>query len=185
MSCYDFLRSLILPLNQIDDFLPKAGKIIDLGCGQGVVTYFLARRRKRFLIGVDIDTKRLGKSKIRNVKFEAIDIRKFSLKGAKGIILSDVLHHLKPQDQKNLIARIAKEIDKSGTLIIKEIDAKELIRSRFSRLWDFILYPKDQIFYFNSHELIKFLKDLGFEVKMIRASRLFPGSTTLYICRKK
>ncbi len=184
MSPYEFLRKLILPLDKIDYYLPKKGKIIDLGCGQGITCRFLANSNTRQVFGVDTDVERLPKSETKNLKFISADITKYKITKTEGIVISDVLHHIHPIKQKKLLGNISKSLKAGGILIVKEIDNGEFIRSRLSRLWDFILYPKDKIFYWDSVPLKRFLENLGFSVKTIRTSRLFPGSTTLFICKK-
>ena len=181
---YSFLRSLILPLDQIDKLMATKGRIIDLGCGEGVLAKYLAKSQKRFVIGVDINKRRLGRSHLTNLKFVQSDIRKFRVEGSIGVILSDVLHHLSYSDQDKLIKKIYQELKKNGRLLIKEIDKSEFLRSKISRFFDFLLYPKDEICYRRSDEFRKFLQKVGFNVKLIRASRLFPGATTLYVCKK-
>ena len=180
---YEPLRSLILPLKIIDGSLPKKGKIVDLGCGRGVVAKFLAKIPTREVIGVDLNLKQTV-SNMDNLKFVKGDIRNFDLKNAVGVILSDVLHHLSYTDQMEILENIARDLKKGGVLIIKEIDSGEFLRSRLSRIWDFLLYPKDQISYFKSANLCQILEEFGFEMEIIRTLRFFPGSTTLFICRK-
>ncbi len=184
MITYEFLRKSILPLEQINAVIPKKGLIIDLGCGQGTISKFLASKGNRKIIGVDANEKRLPKISGKNLKFITDDVTKYSFKNVDGIILSDVLHHIDPSKQRKLIIAIKKSMNPNGVLVIKEIDAGEFLRSKLSRLWDFILYPRDAIHYWNSKTLKKFLEDLGFKVKIIRAAKFFPGSTTLYICNK-
>lgn len=184
ISVYDVLRSAILPLSLIDRYLPKKGTIIDLGCGQGIITSYIAGNKSRLVIGVDLDTSRLGKSTAKNLKFVNANIVDYDLKKPDGIVISDVLHHLERNDQNKLLEKISKGLNKSGVFIIKEIDTREFIRSRLSRFWDFVFYPKDKIAYWDSPTLIKKLQTLGFSVKMQKASRFFPGSTNLYICTK-
>lgn len=184
MVFYDFLRKTILPLEEIDKNLPKEDKIFDLGCGEGVISKYLANNKKRIVIGIDSNGERLPKEKTRNLSFENADIRKVSLEGSMGIVISDVLHHLNLKDQKNLLKKIFTELKKGGVLVIKEIDKSEFSRSRLSRLWDFILYPQDKINYWHYKKLKKFLEEIGFRVTFCRPCRLFPGSTTLFICKK-
>lgn len=181
---YDSLRSIILPLGEISEHLPNKGQIIDLGCGQGVITRYIAKRKDRKVIGVDLDLKRLPKISQKNLKFIKSDIRNYEINNADGVIISDVLHHINFADQKKVLKRIAVNLEKTGTLIIKEIDSNEFIRAKLSRIWDFLLYPSDKIAYTNSISLKNFLKKLGFKVKIIRPCRFFPGSTTLYVCTK-
>lgn len=179
-----FLRFLMLPLKEIDEFLPSQGKIVDLGCGEGVLAEFLAKRKARKVIGIDINKKRLQQPRVSNLIFDYGDIRNFPLKGLDGVVLSDVLHHLNFADQNQLLSRIANSLNENGVLVIKEIDTKEFMRSKLSRFWDFVFYPKDRIFFSNSKDLKRFLVKLRFKVKILRACRFFPGSTTLYFCRK-
>ena len=184
MFFYDFLRKVILPLEEIDKILPEEGKIFDLGCGEGVIARYLANNKKRIVIGIDSNGERLPKDKTKNLSFKNADIRKVSLEGSMGIVISDVLHHLNLKDQKNLLKKIAGDLKKGGVLAIKEIDNSEFIRGRLSRIWDLILYPQDKINYWHYKELKKFLEEIGFRVRLYRPCRLFPGSTTLFVCNK-
>lgn len=179
-----FLRSLILPLKEIDDHLPKSGKIFDLGCGEGVISEYLAKNKKRIVIGVDSDGKRLPKSTQKNLTFKIGDIRKYNVKDADVVIISDVLHHISFKEQENVLRNVTRGLRKRGLLLIKEIDTQEFLRSAMSRFWDFIFYPKEKIYFSNAEELEKKLTSLGFNVKIKRTTRLFPGSTTLFIARK-
>lgn len=184
MNTRDFFRSQILPLSLISIHLPKSGEIIELGCGEGVIAKYVAKKRERDVMGIDKDKERLPKVKYKNLKFISADIRKYDLPTAIGFILSDVLHHLSKKDQKKLLTKISLKLKKEGVLIIKEIDTHEFIRSHLSRLWDFILYPQDEINYWHHNDLKKYLEELKFKVKIIRPNRLFPGSTTLFIAKK-
>lgn len=185
MSFYDVIRSWILPLKQIDGLIPENTKVLDLGCGEGVLAAFLARQPSRQVLGVDADRTRLPKSTLKNLNFKYADITKFDFIGYEVVILSDVLHHIPKKDHINLLVKISESLNKNNLLIIKEIDTKQFFRSKFSRVWDFLLYPKDEITFYNSDNLIKTLKKLNFNVKMQYASKSFPGSTTLFICHKK
>ena len=185
MDIYNFLRALILPLEEIDSSLPKKGRIVDLGCGEGVITRFIAKNKNRQVIGVDLDKKRLKNSQLKNLKFKLADIRDYNLKNVDGVILSDVVHHINSNDQDKVLLNIAKGLKKGGILVIKEIDTKEFIRSLLSRFWDFLFYPSEKIYYSNYQKLSQKLEDLGFRVSIKRPTRLFPGSTTLFICKKE
>lgn len=182
---YDFLRKNILPLDQIDQAISKNAKVVDLGCGQGILASFLAREKTRQVVGVDLDTRRIPKSKSENLKFKSSDIRDFDLKDADAITISDVLHHLNKEDQEKLLVKISKSLRKGGTFIVKEIDTEEMVRSSLSRFWDFVFYPKDKINYWSAKKLKAVLEKLGFSVIISRPCRFFPGSTTLFICSKK
>lgn len=182
---YEFLRTLILPLSEIDEAIPKNGKIIDFGCGQGLISNHLSKNSGRQIIGIDFNKIRLPNSTQKNLLFRKADITKISIEKINGAVMSDVLHHLSLIDQQKLLEKIYQNLKKGGILVIKEIDTSEFIRSHLSRLWDFILYPQDKIT-FTSHKYLKeALAKIGFIVTITRPCRFFPGSTTLYICIKK
>lgn len=183
-SIRDYLRPFILPLDEIDKFAPKKGSIVDLGCGEGIIARHLAKIRTRQIQGIDSDQSRLPKSQQSNLNFQKGDITNVNLRQLDAVILSDVLHHINYQEQENLLKKIFQALNKNGVLIIKEIDSGEFIRSKLSRLWDFILYPQDEISYTSTIELTKKLTFIGFKLQVTRPRRLFPGSTTLYLCKK-
>lgn len=182
---YLTLRKLILPLEEIDTHLPKTGKIIDLGCGQGIIASYISQTISRHVIGIDTDDSRLPESNQKNLVFLKKDLRKISLSKINAAVLSDVLHHLKPGEQKVLIKKVYLALNPNGVLIVKEIDTAEFIRSSLSRFWDFVFYPKDRIYFNSAAKLKTLLTKTGFsQVKILRPCRFFPGSTTLLVCTK-
>ena len=174
----------MLPLKEIDMQIPKKGTIIDLGCGEGVIAKFLSQDANRNVIGVDLDIRRIEKSTRRNLSFKNADIRTYKFKEVDGVVVSDVLHHLNFPDQEKVLLNISKSLKKGGTLVIKEIDTQEFIRSKLSRFWDFIFYPKEKIYFSNAKELQRKLKRFGFKVSTKRKSKFFPGSTMLFVCKR-
>lgn len=181
---YEFFRKQILPFDKIDRALPKTGVILDLGCGQGLIARYLAQQGNRRVIGIDSNIYRLPKDNLPNLTYKKGDITKITFGQIEGVVISDVLHHLQPKHQLSLLSKIHKNLKNGGVLVIKEIDTGEFVRSKLSRLWDWLLYPKDKIAFTNSKYMTKTLKNLGFRVQLSRPCRLFPGSTTLYICTK-
>ena len=182
---YFLLRTVMLPIEQIDSAIPKKGKIVDLGCGQGIIASHLAAVSSRDVIGIDSNELRLQKSSKKNLHFKKGDITRMSLGKIDGAVISDVLHHILPNNQKKLIQNVYSSLKSDGVFVIKEIDTGEFLRSKLTRLWDFLLYPKDKIYFSNAKDLEKLLKSTGFRsITITRPCRLFPGSTTLFVCKK-
>lgn len=189
---YFFLRFLMLPISEIDAAIPKNGKILDLGCGIGSLSFFLAvSSKKRIVLGWDIDRKRiLVASKITknipNIKFEiknALDVAR--IEGLSGIVASDVLHHMNFSQQEELITNIWKALSENGVLVIKEVDNKEKIRAWFSLLWDRLFYRNEISYFRTKDDWIKLFKKNGFLVEVKKTMWWFPGSQTLFICKKQ
>lgn len=186
----NFIRWLICPFNEMESYLPSKGVIVDIGCGEGLFSIFLKTKSKaRIIYGIDLNKKKINLARwaarnIPNLKFQVQDALTFDKK-VNGIIMSDVFHHFPKEQQIKILNKMKYLLKKQGILVIKEINKDDFIRSRLSRLWDFILYPKEKINYWSREKLTDKLHKLGFKIVIKKASLLFPGSTILYICLKK
>jgi 1-acyl-sn-glycerol-3-phosphate acyltransferase len=109
--------------------LPKSGKIYDLGCGYGFMSYMLSfASEKRQIIGCDYDEEKILTaahrfSKNDQLHFEQADLTQFSPSGCAGIVLSDVLHYLEPAMQTLLLDRCFAALDSGGVLLIRDGDS--------------------------------------------------------------
>lgn len=188
---YFFLRCIMLPLYDIDRALPSSGIIVDIGCGIGSLSIFLAASsKKRSVIGWDIDKMRVeaakkNTQKMLNIKFETKNALDISIvKGISGIVASDVFHHINFVHQEELIKKISKTLNKTGVLVVKEVDKDQKIRALFSLLWDRVFYPNDISYFRTKDDWIALFKKNGFFVDTKKTMPWFPGSQTLFLCRK-
>lgn len=184
------IRLLMLPVKKINNALPKKGIIYDIGCGKGDLSFAIAQKElKRKIIGIDMDKQKTEKTKKykskSNLSIIYGDALKFRYKFCNGVILSDFLHHIPYDDQEKLLKELVAKMQKDAVLIIKEIDKDDFIRHWLSRLWDFLLYPMDKIYYRAKTEWINLLQANSFSVVATSETLWFPGSTTLFICKKK
>jgi uncharacterized protein (DUF2062 family)/SAM-dependent methyltransferase len=123
-------------------FLPPEGRLLDLGCGRGIVFSLLLAARERADQGIYPEDwpapPRLafhgleGRPKTAEVARRALgeaagidtaDLRAAELPEADAILLLDVLHYLPAADQEDLIARIARALAPGGVLLIRDADA--------------------------------------------------------------
>lgn len=152
--------------------LPLKGIILDLGCGYGFLCYMLQfLSNERTIIGVDydedkIDTANHGYLRSDRLRFHYADVTQFPLEKYDAIIISDVLHYLKPDDQERLLKRVFKALNTGGKLIIREGNCDLKRRHRGTQLTEFF-----------SVKLLKFNKSLnpmyfvsGESIKKIAAS---------------
>lgn len=189
MTMKKWLKSLLWPFADIDGALPQQGLIIDLGCGDGLVAHYLASHSSRRQVrGLDLSPQLINQANqqpsLKNLKFITQNIIHADLSHASGCLLSDVLHHLSKTAQLKLLKHISRQLKPGAICVIKEADTNDLIRSRLTRLWDWLLYPHDQINYYASKELIQLMRQLRFSVKFMPLRRFFPGSVNLFICTK-
>ena len=189
MNVYSRARLIMLPFKAINGALPEKGLIYEIGSGFGVLAAYLAFcAPQRQVVGIDFDKEKIKTAKSEwkdtNISFVWADALTYPYKQFQGAILSDFLHHLEYTSQEEILKRLAKKVAKRGTVIIKEIDKNDGIFTLCSRLWDYLFYPHDKIYYRSKQELSQLLSTLGFIVKVKRQVRWFPGSTYVFICKK-
>jgi trans-aconitate methyltransferase len=79
----------------------------------------------REFIGVDYDEEKIETAqhnflRDEEVQFIQADLTKYSLDACDGIIISDVLHYLLPDQQKDLLERCYEALNENGILIIRD-----------------------------------------------------------------
>lgn len=134
------------PFHQL---LPRSGNFYDLGCGYGFMTYMLhwAAEDRRFT-GLDYDedkiiaaqhhylrekARKLQYRKFKGaqeplpvtdttplIRFEQADITQYELAPCQGIIISDVLHYLLPDQQQAVLDKCYAALEPGGVLILRD-----------------------------------------------------------------
>lgn len=111
---------------QFHDLLPQEGRFYDLGCGYGFMTYMLhwAAPGRNF-IGIDYDEEKIDVAQHNFMRDEGIhfaqgDVTRIVLDNCDGIIISDVLHYLLPDQQQALLEQCVKALSSNGVLIIRD-----------------------------------------------------------------
>jgi len=176
---------------KMEKMLPKKGIIVDLGCGYGIFTNFLAATGpKRQIIAMenDKDKIRVANKGFPNVSYTTQDITQAKIPQADAIILMHVLHHLESyQEQEKLLTEVCKKLKKDGTLLIDEVYNQPAWKRHFGRVVDFLLYPFQPIFYRFQPEMIKLLKKYPLELVKVENvdGRFMPFAEVVYLCRKK
>lgn len=184
------LRIFILPFWKIDKILPNSGTIIDIGCGDGCLTNYLAlRSKRRTLIGVDKSTKRINwveKTSIgrKNIKFISANIVTMKLPKGDRYLLVDVLHHIPFTFQEKILQKLVTNMGKNSMLVIKEVDNKNFLPFWFGHTVEKILYPRDIIYTRSREEWTILLNQLSLSYAIEQGSPLFPDSTIIFKCKK-
>ncbi len=121
------------PNEYVEQFVPKKGNIIDLGCGWGVFSNLLAiKSPERQVYGVDLDRAKIAWAKRtigtgrKNIRFEVQDLESISLSQVDAIILYDVMHHLDDSAQMKVLEQCRDKLSPGGRLILKENDVVPL-----------------------------------------------------------
>ena len=161
------LKQSLYPGDLFGRLLDGAGPVLDLGCGEGLLTNLLARRlpRARF-VGIDLDADKIAAARLcaaaGSTEFRTGSFFDHPFRDAHAVIFNDVLHHLAPERQLAALRHAANCLDDQGVIILKEVDPADRLDVRHTTFWDSRLYPADQLHFIPPGEWIARLQALGF-----------------------
>jgi uncharacterized protein len=126
------------------ELLPKTGELLDAGCGYGFMSYMLHFTAPgRRITGVDYDEEKIATaehcfSKDDGIHFVHSDILQFRFAKYDGIVVSDVLHYLLPDGQREIIGKCISSLNPGGTLIIRDADKDLAKRHNGTKYTEFV-----------------------------------------------
>ncbi|MDQ1317562.1 MAG: hypothetical protein QG588_1214 [Candidatus Poribacteria bacterium] len=183
----------------LDQYLPRQGLILDLGCGYGVFSHLVsAACPDRMVVGIDMASHRIEvakKSSIpeKNIRFYAEDIRKAQIPQCDAIIMIDVLYMLPYHEQEQMLIRCYERLHNGGILVIKDnaqsprwkyayMYIEEMIKTRLK------IYGKESkkslLCHWDIEEFLMLLSKIGFNASMIPLNSYLPYPGVFYICHK-
>lgn len=134
--------------------LPDRGRLVDIGCGRGVLLATLVSARELHAEGhwppewsvppgalelVGIEARRRVAAVARRAlgdaaRIERADVADRPLPACQALVLFDVLHYMAEGAQVELLVRAARALDRGGVLLVREADAAGGLRFLFTRL---------------------------------------------------
>lgn len=163
--------------DKIISLIPKKSTVLDAGCGSGILSYLLEKRKGCKINGVDISKSCIEfASKICKGKFYQRNLLDFNLNKKYDIILCvDVIEHFLKRDRIIIIKNLKKHLEKNGKIIfVMPSQAYILLIEPLWKALRKIIYPKIKFDDEDIHELIKpeefidLLKETG--IKTFRKS---------------
>ena len=190
---YNYIRTLILPLQKIAQKVPKNGMILDVGCGYGLLDIYLAQTSQfRNIVGSELNEKRVEfasvaatKLDLSNVSFVSQDLVQSDHHNQFDcIILVDLLHHISLVKQQRLISAAYLLLKKGGKLIIKDLDNQPAFKFYWNLIHDKLMTSFDKLYFRNSQELAKEIEQQGFIVEHQNISNFFYAHH-IFVCEKQ
>jgi len=193
---YARIRFLILRqtfLQEIGQYLPRRGRVLDLGCGFGLFSlYFAIDAPDRKMVGVDLDTDRIESARecarrmgITNVDYTAQNALDWRGQGDfDAIFMLDLIHHLPKQEVEAFLRRVAGLLAPDGTLLLKDVSNKPAYKMWFTLLLDRLMVGREPIHYWPPSDLCALVEGLGFSVKRHTINDLLPYPHVLYVCTR-
>ncbi|NND41131.1 MAG: class I SAM-dependent methyltransferase [Silicimonas sp.] len=187
---FNILRQYFL--NEIVQYLPKQGRVLDMGCGFGLFSlYFGKAEPGRHCIGVELQEGRVAHARksaerlgIENVEYYVGDVRDWDgPTDLDAIYLLDVVHHLPQESVPEFLEKLKGLIKPGGLLILKDVADRPLVKMWFTLILDRLMVGMSEpIRYWPPAELIELLRSLGFDVKRHTMNDILPYPHMLYVC---
>lgn len=198
------IRWRVCPLNRIASYVPRAGSVIDLGCGHGLFSALMALDSSaRQVIGVDLDADKIAcaeRLNLPNVRFHTGDIAapNLNIPPADVVTILDVLYLIPFEAQEALLKVCADRLTETGTIVLKEMDVRPRWKVRLNQLEETLAVRllkltarndqgADQSvqFYFRSgSEWEALFARLGMRVELIPVDRGYYHPHLLVVARK-
>lgn len=181
---------------QFHDLLPQEGRFYDLGSGYGFMTYMLhwAAPGRNF-IGIDYDEEKIDVAQHNFMRDEGIhfaqgDVTRITLDNCDGIIISDVLHYLLPQQQQALLEQCVKALSSNGVLIIRDgvSELKDRIKgTKLSELFSTRIFnfnkTQNDLHYISKAFIENFAASHHLDVEVLDNTKL--TANLVFVLRKK
>lgn len=154
-------------INNIKKYIKKNFKILDLGCGNGIISYSLSNFVKE-ITSIDYDKNIIENAKkkfaVNNLKFYYEDIKnlnRYKFKNLDLIICSHIIEHLdKPFD----FLKTLKKFNSQIYIEVPDLESDNLYIVK-KKLNLYLTYnDNDHIYEFNRDYLLKKLKDHNFKI---------------------
>jgi 2-polyprenyl-3-methyl-5-hydroxy-6-metoxy-1,4-benzoquinol methylase len=159
IRAYAFIRFKIIHLRfleEIEQYLPNAGTILDLGCGFGLFSLYMAACKPNArVIGLDIDARRLqiaraaaAKLDIHNASFVQHDLRDWRPdQNIAGAYALDIFHHLPVENGNRILVDLFVRLESGGRFLLKDIDTQPRAMLWFTYVLDALMSPRDDFHY--------------------------------------
>lgn len=171
-------RPYICPFEELVDRVPVGSRVFDIGCGAGLFLTLLASRG-RIIEGLGVDVSEPAISLADRARYQlphpdrlkfVVDRGDMAWPHAEFDVVSmiDVLHHVLPMNQPEVLRKAASVVRPGGLLLFKDIGNKPHWRATANRLHDLVL-ARQWIHYLSLACVVAEVERVG--LKLVEAAR--------------
>jgi cyclopropane fatty-acyl-phospholipid synthase-like methyltransferase len=181
-------------LDEIGQYLPDEGPVLDIGCGFGLFSlYYAATGPRRLLRGLDLSPRRVAQARraaarlgLDNVTYEVSDARDFKGDGeVSAAYMLDIVHHVPVPSVPPLLRALRQSLPAGGRLLVKDVDTRPAPKRWFTWLLDRAMSPTTPVHYWSAEALTRALTEAGFGVHRHLMVDLLPYPHVLYVCEAR
>ena len=120
------------PFEKVISFVPRRGRILDYGCGHGLLSNYLAvHAPAREVVGIDVAADKIASARSAAARIQGAGAPRFEqLRPGESlppgpwdaVVIMDVLYLLEPSAQQALIRTMAHALAPGGRILIKEMN---------------------------------------------------------------
>jgi 2-polyprenyl-3-methyl-5-hydroxy-6-metoxy-1,4-benzoquinol methylase len=198
-------RFNIIPIKEIISEVSSRGKLLDLGCGFGALSYLFAFMHPRLIVsGVDPSYQRIERAKNvhaipNNLNFIHGQIDEIDEYDFDTIILIDVLYLMTEEQQISILRKCRERISSDGRLVIKTMNKRHHYRYKLTVFTSLLikmvksLFSSDKILgvrenysgYHNEDEFTRILARSGWKIVGVHDLPLkyFIYPNIIYTCK--
>ncbi|MGD2126361.1 MAG: class I SAM-dependent methyltransferase [Desulfobacteraceae bacterium] len=191
-SLYLRMRWRLCPYELVESFLPDTGRILDFGCGYGMLANFsVLQSPKRSAFGIDLNLERIriAERSSRNrqhITFTHGDIRNLKTAPFDAVVMTDVLHHINDTNVKVLLDKIRMCLVNTGILVVLDIDRRPFWKFFLAYLIDRLLNLDKPLYFRSVQKMRNLMKRSCLHIdKIVPADRGLPLSDIIYVCKKE
>lgn len=181
-------------LDEIGQYLPERGRVLDVGCGFGLFSLYYASVCPGLdIAGLDRNARRIamaraaaGRLGLGNVSYEVGDARDF--RGGErfdAAYMLDIVHHIPADAVRPLLEQLAEVLPAGGRLLIKDVDRRPTWKRWFTHALDKAMDPGTPVRYWAGDELQALAEGVGFRVYRHLMVDVLPYPHVLYVCERR
>lgn len=180
-------------LDEIGQYLPEQGRILDVGCGFGLFAlYFAGQSAGRDVQGFDYNARRIAMAArsaerigLVNCRFTVADAAVAAIdQPFDAVYMLDILHHIPVPAVAPLISRITRSLAPGGRLIVKDVADRPVHKRWFTWALDKAMDYRTPVSYWSIDDMRRMLAGQGYVVHVHQMVDYLPYPHVIYLCTR-